>query len=173
MEELDVDLLGSIHAHMDERGSSSSAYVVPMESIFIQGARTQERCIIVAVPHVASKDVQIHNRRIYSDVRTTPDRKRRACLMLAGGAVALSEPAVTGAAPLQYKRLVVVWILADEVAISDYPYSDAVSNGLLRASLAADTSAHWNQRGTNLHAQVEPTVVEVFDIFDIDSRIPG
>lgn len=173
LDNLDVDLLDSIQAHMGERGSSSSAYVVPMKSLFIQGGQTEERCVIVAVPHTSSNVVNIGFKRIFSDVRTTPDRKQRACLMLADGSVALSEAAVVGAAPLQYHRLVVVWMFEDEIAISEYPYSDTTNEALRRASRIADTHVHPEQRGTGFHLGRKPTVVEVFDTFDVDGRIPS
>ncbi|WP_176053201.1 hypothetical protein [Paraburkholderia caribensis] len=170
---LDVELLTSIQAHVEERGSSASAYVVPMNRIFIQDGNTDERCVVVFAPHTARKDVRIEQRRIYTDVRTTPDRKHRACLMLADGAVALTEAAVVGAAPLRYGRLVVFWIFADDIVISEYPYLDVVDEALRRTSRVADTDAYQVRRGVTFHLASRQTAVEVFDSFDVDSYIPG
>ncbi|TXC79096.1 hypothetical protein [Paraburkholderia azotifigens] len=173
LDNLDVDLLAAIQAHMEERGSSSSAYVVPMTSIFIVRERTEERCAFIAVPQTSRNDVDIGFKRIFSEVRVTPDRKQRACLMLADGAVALAEAAVVGVDPLQYKRLAIIWMFADEIAISEYSYSNATSEALLRASRVADAHARSEQRGTGLRSTGKQTIVEVFDIFDVDGRIPS
>ncbi len=172
LDTLDVDLLGSMQAHMEERGSSSSAYVVPMKSIFIEGGLTEERCVVVGIPHTSRNEVNIGFKRIFSDVRITPDRKQRACLMLADGAVALTEAAVVGVAPLQFHRLVVVWMFEDEIAVSKYPYPDAANEALRRASQAVDSHAYPEKRGGGLRDPRKHTVVEVFDVFDVDGRLP-
>jgi hypothetical protein len=170
---LDVELLTSIQAHVEERGGASSAYVVPMTSIFIQCGNTEERCVVVVAPHTARKDVCIEQRRIYTDVRTTPDRKHRACLMLADGAVGLTEAAVVGAVPLRYGRLVVFWIFSDDIEISEYPYLNVVDAALRRTSRVADTDAYQVRRGVTFHLASRETAVEVFDSFDVDSYVPS
>ncbi|WP_156516814.1 hypothetical protein [Paraburkholderia caribensis] len=168
---MDVELLHSINVHMEERGSSSSAYVVPIKRIFILSDDTEERCVVVAIPQTLNKDVDVGHKRIYVDVRTTPDRKYRACVMLANGAVALTEAAVAGAAPLQYGRLMIVWMFADEIAASEYPFLDAANEALQRASCLIDTHAHPELRSANLHRGTKRTVIEVFDTFDVDGYI--
>lgn len=172
LDTLDVELLTSIQTHAEERGGSSSAYVVPMKRIFIWGGNTEERCVVVVAPHAARKDVRIEQRRIYTEVRTTPDRKRRACLMLADGAVALAEAAVVSAAPLRYGRLLVFWIFADDIVTSEYPYLGAVDEALRRTSRVADTDAYQVRRGGTFHLASRQTVIEIFDSFDIDGHIP-
>jgi hypothetical protein len=139
----------------------------------ISGCDTDERCVVVVGPQTSRKDIRIERARVYTDVRTTPDRKQRACLMLADGAVALTEIAVVGATPLQYGRLIVLWMFADEIAISDYAYPAAVNEALRRASRAADNHAHRGQRIGSYHLPTKQTVVEIFDSFDVDSSIPG
>jgi hypothetical protein len=173
IEALDVELLGSIQADTEERGGSSNAYVVPMRKLLICGSDTDERCVVVVGPRASRKDIHIERARVYTDVRITPDRKQRACLMLVDGAVALTETAVVGAAPLQHGPLIVLWMFADEIALSEYAYPAAVNEALQRASRVADVRSHQEQRGGSFPLARRQTVMEMFDSFDVDSSVPS
>ncbi|WP_156132331.1 hypothetical protein [Paraburkholderia terrae] len=174
LETFDVHVLDSIHAHLEEQGGASAAYVVPMKRIFIQAGNTEERCVVIVVPRMSRQHVDIDRERIYSEMRIAPDRTHRACLILANGSVALTEAAVSRAGPLVYKRLMVVWMFADAIALSEYRYRDDHQEELNLVSRKADRHGHLERRSiSSLHLAAQRTVIEVFDCFEMDSEIPS
>lgn len=172
LETLDVDMLNSIHAHLEEQGGASAAYVVPIKRILLD-ACTEERCVVIVVPQTSRKRVDLSRERIYSEVRIAPDRTHRACLMLANGAVALTQAAIFSTGPLEYKRLMVVWMFADDIALSEYRYHDDHHKELGLALLEAQSHEQLERRSTrSRHLAAQRTVIEVFDCFEMDSGIP-
>lgn len=173
LEALDADVLNAMLAHLEEQGSTAAAYVVPMSRIFTQAINTEERCVVIAVPQTSRQDVDINHKRIYSEVCIAPDRTSRACLMLAGGAVALTEAAIITAAPDVYGRLMVVWVFADEIVVSEHQYRDDHDSDLGLTSRMANSHDNLYRLGRRRSGPRDTrTVVEVFESFEMDSSIP-
>lgn len=146
--DLNPDLLKIMLGHAAEQPSSAT-YVVELTSLFTLGSACGEKCLVIVLPETPSEDIPFDSRSLSAEVRATPEGDSVACLVLADGAVAVSERAVSATNPLEFSRLVTIWLLKDTKRLYEFVYTPETDEDLWAATQIAqshETLAYSGQK---------------------------
>ncbi len=144
-----------------------AAYVASVSDVFDRLVDTDERCIVVVLPELASEAIDYSATHITAQVRTRPDGTPIACGLFGKGRMALNADALNAAQPLNSGRLTILWLFKDTVALCHFPYSDDTDEELWLASSVADGHRHEKDydANANVDANAEAGMIEVLNCF--------
>ena len=140
-----------------------TAYVASVSDVFDQLVNTDERCIVVVLPELASEAIDCAATHITAQVRTRPDGTPIACGLFAKGQVALNAHALNEAQPQNSERLSVLWVFKDRLALCHYPYDDDTEQRFWLVSSVAD--GHQYETDYAADADTEAGIIEVLNCF--------
>jgi hypothetical protein len=145
-----------------------TAYVAPRSEILEEPerspARPNEKFIVIALPDVSAGEIDYAAQQIGVEVRARPDGTDTECVLLAGGAVAISGQANQAAAGADLTgQLVVAWMFADSLEFTEYTVLTTHIEALQAAQQVAQSSARVDVRETVKARGTDEHVIEVFD----------
>ena len=148
-----------------------TAYVASVSHVLGQAVDTDELCIAVVLPGVASDAIDHSATSVTPQVRTRPDGTPVGCALLANGRVAVHAEALNKAQPLSTGRLSILWMLEDKVAFAHYTYDDEAEEWFWTASMVADGHRHETNYGADgeVDLSAEPEVIEAIDFWIVET----
>ncbi|REG52085.1 hypothetical protein B0G80_8601 [Paraburkholderia sp. BL6669N2] len=144
--DLNLDLVEILLGHASEQPSSAT-YVVELAALFALTSACEEKCLVIVLPESSSKDIPLESRSLSAEVRATPEGDSVACLALADGTVAVSERAVFATSPLEFSRLVTLWLLKDTRRLCEFLYTPETDEDLWAATQVAQSHENWTDNG--------------------------
>jgi hypothetical protein len=145
-----------------------TAYVVPRSEILEEPerspARPNEKFIVIALPDVSAGEIDYAAQQIGVEVRARPDGTDTECVVLAGGAVAISGQAIQAAAGADLTgQLLVAWMFSDSLEFTEYTALTMYIDDLEVAQQVAQSGARFTFRKTTAPARSNEPVIEVFE----------
>ncbi|WP_144141185.1 hypothetical protein [Paraburkholderia sp. BCC1884] len=147
-----------------------SAYVLAADDVLENAAKISgENIVAIRLRGHNSNAIDHENPDIYSQVHPSPDGARIACLMLAGGAVALTHMAPHWADVSLYDTLDVLWIFDDESVVSQYYFSDDLNESMMVTNGIEDDHNPLTQEEVKAWQKVaaEASHIGVFEVVDL------
>jgi len=144
--DLNLDLVEIMLGHAAEQPSSAT-YVVGFTSLFTLTSACEEKCLVIVLPETSSEDIPYDSRSLSAEVRATPEGDSVACLVLADGTVAISERAVSATNPLEFSRLVTLWLFKDTKRLLEFSYSPETDEDLWAATQIAQSHENLADSG--------------------------
>ncbi|MGQ7935454.1 hypothetical protein [Paraburkholderia sp. D1E] len=157
-DDLNPDLVEVMQRHAEEQPAHAT-YVVELAPLLGVASAIQEKCLVIVLPETSSQDIPYLCAPVGAEVRAMSDGQSTACLMLADGNVAVSERAVSAAHPLEFSRLVTLWLFKDRRILREYPYTPETDDDLWVATQIA-------QSHENPLDDVPPNSSHIIELFD-------
>lgn len=144
------------------------AYVVPRTELTEQPGcsplRPNKQCMVIALPDLYAGEIDYASQQIGVDVRTRPDGTGTECMVVAGGAVAISGQAIQAAAGLDLTSpILVAWMFSDSVPFTEYTLQDAHIHDLQAAQQVAQSNAYGELPVTKEARRTPRQVIEIFE----------
>ncbi|MFM0557740.1 hypothetical protein P0D69_43410 [Paraburkholderia sediminicola] len=144
-----------------------TAYVVPRSEILEMPerspARSNEKFVVIALPEIPAGEIDHAAQQICVAVRTRPDGTDTECVVLAGGAVALSGQTIQAAGADMNGQLLIAWMFADSLEFTEYTILATHIEDLQAAQQVAQSSACSTLREAAAPAHSNEQVIEVFE----------
>jgi hypothetical protein len=126
-DDIDEELIKQLH----QRGTTSGsrvALVVPLHELLGVSSEDNEKCVVVVLDGMSPRSIKYSDEELSADVRTMQNGRSAACLFAAQGRIVISEEIVREVRPMDYDRLVVLWVFNDEDArLCEYAFTDDVN----------------------------------------------
>lgn len=145
-----------------------TAYIVPRSEIREESGRSpacsNEKFAVIALPDISAGEIDHAAQQIRVEVRTRPDGTDTECVMLAGGAVAISGQAIQATAGADLTgQLLITWMFADSLEFTEYTLFAAHIDDLQAAQQAAQSIARVGLREPAEAQSANRQVIEVFE----------
>jgi hypothetical protein len=147
-----------------------SAYVLPANDVLADATEiAEENIVAIRLRGHSSNEIDYEDPDIYSQVHPRPDGARIACVMLAGGTVALTHMAPHWADVSLYDTLNVLWIFDDESVVSQYYFSDDLNESMMVTNGIEDDHKPLTQEEVKAWQKVaaEASHIGVFEVVDL------
>lgn len=168
-EDFNQRVLQRIRKDADSR-PALSGYVMAANDILADAAEiSDENIVVVRLRGHNSNEIEHEDPDIYSQVHPRPDGARIACLMLAGGTVALTHMAPHLAGVSLHDTLNVLWIFDDKSVVSQYYFSDDLNESLMVTSGIEDDHNPLTREEVKAWQKVaaEASHIGVFEVVDL------
>lgn len=159
-------LIDAIRAH-GTVNPGRTAYVVSGSEFHEQPEGRDETFVVVALPDIPTRAIDYTAQQVRVEVRARPDRTDIECLMLADGAVAISGRIIQAAGADANGRLLVAWLLADGIELSEYTLTTEDIGDMQAASQIAQNHAHLALPETEEFNAAKDEVIEVFQYVSV------
>lgn len=170
-EDFNQEFLQQIRKDADMR-TALSCYVMAASDIIIDATEiSSDNIVAMRLRGHSSNEIDHEDPDIYSQVHPRPDGARIACLMLAGGTVALTHMAPHWAGVSLYDTLNVLWIFDDKSVVSQYYFSDDLNERMMVASGIEDDHKPLTQEEVKAWQKVAADArhIGVFEVVDLSS----
>jgi hypothetical protein len=163
---IDGRLIDAIRNH-GTANPGRTAYVVSGSEFHEQPERQDERFVVVALPDIPAEEINHTERQVRVEVRSRPDGTDIECLMLADGAVAISGRIVQAAGADTEGRMLVAWLFADSIELSEYALANEDIWDMQAAQQVAQSHGHLTLEATSAFKEVREHVIEVFQYVSV------
>lgn len=164
-------VLNKIRKDADTRPAASS-YVMAADDVIADATEIYtENIVAIRLRGHSSVEIDHENPDVYSQVHPRPDGARIACLMLAGGTVALTHMAPHWAGVSLHDTLNVLWIFDDKSVVSQYYFSDDLNERMMVASGIEEDHKPLTQEEVKAWQKVaaEASHIGVFEVVDLST----
>ncbi|MFB9124367.1 hypothetical protein E2553_35100 [Paraburkholderia dipogonis] len=163
---VNAEFVESVRQHTLGEGTPTS-YVATVSDVLGQMVETDERCLVLVLPGLASEAIDLSVAHINEQVRVTPKGSPVACALFANNQVAVNAHALNEAQPMISGRLTVLWVFKDRITMRHYPYDDDTERRLWLVSSVADGHRHETdyRAEANIDVDADAGVIEVLSCF--------
>jgi hypothetical protein len=168
-EDFNQRVLNKIRKDADTRPTLSS-YVTAANDLIADATEiSAENIVAIRLGGHSSDEIDHEDPEVYSQVHPRPDGARIACLMLAGGTVALTHMAPHWAGVSLHDTLNVLWIFDDESVVSQYYFSEDLNESMMVTNGIEDDHKPLTQEEVKAWQKVaaEASHIGVFEVVDL------